>query len=53
MEDQHFVDCIRTMTPAEADGVSGLAARLGYSERQLNRVLTTELGAGPLALGGE
>lgn len=25
VEDQHFVDCIRTMTPAEADGVSGLA----------------------------
>ncbi|HWL37652.1 MAG TPA: AlkA N-terminal domain-containing protein [Frankiaceae bacterium] len=34
----------------ERAGVSGLAARLGYSERQLNRVLTTELGAGPLAL---
>ena len=34
----------------ERDGVTGLAARLGYSERQLNRVLTTELGAGPLAL---
>jgi AraC family transcriptional regulator of adaptative response / DNA-3-methyladenine glycosylase II len=34
----------------ERDGVSGLACRLGYSERQLNRVLTAELGAGPLAL---
>ena len=34
----------------ERDGVPGLAARLGYSERHLNRVLTTELGAGPLAL---
>ena len=34
----------------ERSGVSGLAVRLGYSERQLNRVLTTELGAGPLAL---
>ncbi|MFC5993918.1 AlkA N-terminal domain-containing protein [Pseudonocardia hispaniensis] len=34
----------------ERDGVSGLAARLGYSERHLNRVLTAELGAGPLAL---
>src|ERR671917_267204 len=34
----------------ERDGVPGLAARLGYSERQLNRVLTAELGAGPLAL---
>ncbi|GAA1316008.1 AlkA N-terminal domain-containing protein [Pseudonocardia xinjiangensis] len=34
----------------ERDGVVGLATRLGYSERQLNRVLTAELGAGPLAL---
>jgi len=34
----------------ERVGVPGLAARLGYSERHLNRVLTTELGAGPLAL---
>ncbi|TLW91859.1 DNA-3-methyladenine glycosylase 2 family protein [Saccharomonospora piscinae] len=34
----------------ERDGVSGLARRLGYSERQLGRVLTAELGAGPLAL---
>ncbi len=34
----------------ERDGVPGLATRLGYSERQLNRVLTAELGAGPLAL---
>ena len=34
----------------ERDGVPGLAARLGYSERHLNRVLTAELGAGPLAL---
>ncbi|KAA9162331.1 DNA-3-methyladenine glycosylase 2 family protein [Amycolatopsis acidicola] len=34
----------------ERDGVPGLARRLGYSERQLGRVLTTELGAGPLAL---
>ncbi|MCU1662610.1 MAG: AraC family transcriptional regulator [Pseudonocardiales bacterium] len=34
----------------ERDGVVGLAVRLGYSERHLNRVLTTELGAGPLAL---
>ncbi|MEJ3653751.1 AlkA N-terminal domain-containing protein [Actinomycetes bacterium KLBMP 9759] len=34
----------------ERDGVTGLAARLGYSERHLNRVLTAELGAGPLAL---
>ncbi|WP_199432509.1 AlkA N-terminal domain-containing protein [Qaidamihabitans albus] len=34
----------------EREGVGGLARRLGYSERQLGRVLTTELGAGPLAL---
>jgi AraC family transcriptional regulator of adaptative response / DNA-3-methyladenine glycosylase II len=34
----------------ERDGVPGLAKRLGYSERQLGRVLTAELGAGPLAL---
>jgi AraC family transcriptional regulator, regulatory protein of adaptative response / DNA-3-methyladenine glycosylase II len=34
----------------ERDGVPGLAVRLGYSERHLGRVLTGELGAGPLAL---
>ncbi|MBP2476416.1 AraC family transcriptional regulator of adaptative response / DNA-3-methyladenine glycosylase II [Crossiella equi] len=34
----------------EREGVSGLAARLGYSERHLSRVLAAELGAGPLAL---
>lgn len=34
----------------ERDGVGGLAGRLGYSERHLTRVLTVELGAGPLAL---
>lgn len=34
----------------EREGVPGLAARLGYSSRQLGRVLTAELGAGPLAL---
>jgi AraC family transcriptional regulator of adaptative response / DNA-3-methyladenine glycosylase II len=34
----------------ERDGVPGLANRLGYSERHVTRVLTTELGAGPLAL---
>jgi AraC family transcriptional regulator of adaptative response / DNA-3-methyladenine glycosylase II len=34
----------------EREGVPGLAARLGYSTRQLNRVLTAELGAGALAL---
>ncbi len=34
----------------ERDGVAGLAHRLGYSERHLNRVFTDELGAGPLAV---
>ncbi|PWV73197.1 Methylphosphotriester-DNA--protein-cysteine methyltransferase (N-terminal fragment of Ada), contains Zn-binding and two AraC-type DNA-binding domains [Prauserella marina] len=34
----------------EREGVTGLANRLGYSERQLGRVLSAELGAGPLAL---
>lgn len=34
----------------ERDGVPGLARQLGYSERQLNRVMTDELGAGPLAI---
>src|SRR5215213_1051558 len=31
-------------------GVSGLARRLGYTERHLNRLLASEVGAGPLAL---
>jgi AraC family transcriptional regulator of adaptative response / DNA-3-methyladenine glycosylase II len=34
----------------DREGVRGLSGRLGYSERHLNRLLTTELGAGPLAL---
>ncbi|MEV0268857.1 AlkA N-terminal domain-containing protein [Hamadaea sp. NPDC050747] len=34
----------------DREGVPGLASRLGYSERQLHRLLTGELGAGPLAL---
>ena len=34
----------------EREGVPGLARRVGYSERHLTRVLTAELGAGPLAL---
>jgi len=34
----------------EREGVSGLARRLSYSERHLNRLLTEELGAGPLAI---
>ena len=31
-------------------GVSGLARRVGYTERHLHRLLRAELGAGPLAL---
>jgi AraC family transcriptional regulator, regulatory protein of adaptative response / DNA-3-methyladenine glycosylase II len=34
----------------DRDGVKGLAGQLGYSERQLQRILTTEVGAGPVAL---
>lgn len=34
----------------EREGVPGLAARLGYTQRHLTRVLVAELGAGPLAL---
>ncbi len=34
----------------EREGVPGLAARLNYTPRHLTRVLTAELGAGPLAL---
>lgn len=34
----------------DREGVPGLAARLGYSSRQVERQLLAELGAGPLAL---
>ena len=34
----------------EREGVEGLAGRLGFSARHLTRLLTRELGAGPLAL---
>jgi len=34
----------------DRDGVAGLAARLGYSERQLHRLLAAEVGAGAQAL---
>ena len=34
----------------DREGVPGLASHLGYTERHLNRLLTAELGAGPLAL---
>ncbi|WP_238335792.1 DNA-3-methyladenine glycosylase 2 family protein [Serinicoccus kebangsaanensis] len=34
----------------DREGVGGLAAQLGYSTRQLERLVRAELGAGPLAL---
>ena len=34
----------------DREGVTGLADRLGYTTRQLQRILQTEVGAGPLAL---
>lgn len=34
----------------EREGVEGLAVRLGYSSRQLHRILQAQYGAGPLAL---
>jgi AraC family transcriptional regulator of adaptative response / DNA-3-methyladenine glycosylase II len=34
----------------DREGVEGLARRLGYSVRQLNRLITAEVGTGPLAI---
>jgi AraC family transcriptional regulator of adaptative response / DNA-3-methyladenine glycosylase II len=34
----------------DREGVDGLARRIGYTPRHLGRILTQELGAGPLAL---
>jgi AraC family transcriptional regulator, regulatory protein of adaptative response / DNA-3-methyladenine glycosylase II len=34
----------------DREGVTGLAHRVGYTPRHLTRILTAELGAGPLAL---
>jgi len=34
----------------DREGVQGLANRLGYSVRQLNRLVTAEVGTGPLAI---
>ena len=34
----------------DREGVDGLAHHLGYSVRQLNRVITAEVGTGPLAI---
>jgi len=43
---------VRLIADGEVDrgGVPALAARLGYSRRQVERALLAELGAGPLAL---
>ncbi len=43
---------MRSITDGVVDreGVAGLARRLGYSSRQLQRLLVTEVGAGPLEL---
>ena len=43
---------MRLIADGEVDrsGVSGLASGLGYSRRHLTRLMTAELGAGPLAL---
>lgn len=43
---------VRLVTDGVVDreGVPGLAGRLGYGTRQLGRLVTAELGAGPLAL---
>jgi AraC family transcriptional regulator of adaptative response / DNA-3-methyladenine glycosylase II len=34
----------------DRDGIEGLASRLGYEQRQVRRLVTAELGAGPLAI---
>ncbi len=34
----------------DREGVEGLSRRLGYSTRQLNRLVTAEVGTGPLAI---
>ncbi len=34
----------------DREGVAGLASRLGYEQRQVRRLVTAELGAGPLAI---
>lgn len=43
---------MRLIADGEIDraGVAGLASTVGYSERQLNRQLVSEVGVGPLAL---
>ena len=34
----------------DREGVAGLAGRVGYEQRQVRRLITAELGAGPLAI---
>jgi AraC family transcriptional regulator of adaptative response / DNA-3-methyladenine glycosylase II len=34
----------------DREGVGALATRLGYSDRQVHRLLVAEVGSGPLAL---
>ncbi|MGV9803455.1 DNA-3-methyladenine glycosylase 2 family protein [Mycobacterium sp. NPDC003449] len=44
--------CMRLIADGTVDreGVTGLAARVGYTTRQLQRIMQAELGANPLAL---
>ncbi len=44
--------CMRLIADGtvDRDGVTGLAARVGYTSRQLQRIMQAELGANPLAL---
>ncbi|MDH6194399.1 AraC family transcriptional regulator of adaptative response / DNA-3-methyladenine glycosylase II [Mycobacterium frederiksbergense] len=44
--------CMRLIADGTVDreGVTGLAARVGYTSRQLQRIMAAELGANPLAL---
>ncbi|MDV3127956.1 DNA-3-methyladenine glycosylase 2 family protein [Mycobacterium sp. 21AC1] len=44
--------CMRLIADGAVDreGVTGLAARVGYTTRQLQRIMQAELGANPLAL---
>ncbi|MEV0674150.1 DNA-3-methyladenine glycosylase 2 family protein [Mycobacterium sp. NPDC050441] len=44
--------CMRLIADGTVDreGVAGLAARVGYTTRQLQRIMQAELGANPLAL---
>ena len=52
IRDDLVARAMRLITDGTVDreGVGGLAARLGYTTRQLQRLLQAETGAGPLAL---